>query len=244
MDDLERGYQEGTKFLVQETGKKYLLLGYIKNTIQVELDDLKELCEDVRKGIAVSKRVIDFIVSENYFFSQHIRNNAMIFCLYKENMYEQTLYSNKVISYRGLAYNTKGILEICGTPSPLFNDWLMKNKLIDTSLRELITYDEMLSMYEEFHNEYYDDMRDCLYDMMLDKSGGVNGLYLYENDILYRDDGEYFYITKKPKDKVDFIDFVQYFNCFYVSVNKENKVDVSDKNGLLWRINQFEGKSW
>ena len=24
MDDLERGYQEGTKFLVKETGKKYL----------------------------------------------------------------------------------------------------------------------------------------------------------------------------------------------------------------------------
>ena len=238
MDDLERGYQEGTKFLVKKTDEKYLLLGYIKNKIQVELDDLKEVCEEARKGTRVSERVIEFIINENCLFSKRVRNCAMILCFYKENMYEQFLDTDTVRFYRSLAF-IFGTPEICGTPSPLFKDWLMKNKLINDSLRELITYDEMLSMYEDFHNEYYDMMRDCLYEMMLDKSGAVNGLYLYEKDILYRDDGEYFYITKKPKDKVDFIDFVQYFNCFYVSVNKENKVDVSDKNGLLWRINQL-----
>ena len=84
-------------------------------------------------------------------------------------------------------------------------------------------------------------MRDCLYEMMLDKSGAVNGLYLYDNDILYREDGEYFYIKEKPKDKVDFIDFVQHFNSYSVMkyFKKENKVDVEDKNGLLWRIYQL-----
>ena len=241
MDDLERGYQEGTKFLVKETGKKYLLLGYIKNKIQVELEDLKELFENVRNGKEVSKRVIDFIISENYFFSKQIRNRSMLLCLYEENMYEQLLDSNTIMSYRGLAYNTVGTPVSCGTQSPLFKDWLLKNKLIDDSLRELITYEEMLTMYEEFHNEYYDTMRDCLYEMMLDKSGAVNGLYLYDNDILYREDGEYFYIKEKPKDKVDFIDFVQHFNSYSVMkyFKKENKVDVEDKNGLLWRIYQL-----
>lgn len=239
--DVVKGYFEGTKFIIEQTGKKYLLLGYIQNKIKVELEDLEESFARVINGISVSERVIDFITREDFIFS-YLVSHSMLLCEYKENMYKQQLNTYSVMTYKGLSY-TVGTPLLCGTPSPLFKDWLLKNKMIDSSLRELITYDEMFAMYERFHNEHYDTMRDSLYDLMIDKSCGVNGLYLYGNDILYREDGEYFHIAEKPLDKVDLISFVHHFDYSYINVQKyikdENKVDVGDKNGLLWRINQL-----
>lgn len=234
--------QEGITFECSSKNK-YLLLGYDRNIFLRSSDILQSNIANFLNYLMPSSGLVDFIIDpEKYLYNCAYYAMMLYQVRDKKTLYEDMIEETKLIhSY--VLYLKGHDLKPVATQSLKFKDWLTKNKLINKELRNIVTLDEVLDLSQEFYDKYYSEISHKYYNNMFSNETKKEGLYLYGNDILYRNEkGKYYFLREKGSIS-DFVSFVE--KEFIGSINEKELlvVDVEDDNDLLKRIRTYDEKS-